>query len=162
MLLLLIETIANGSFLAVGNQAGLLGGASQAFFAALNIGVAFALAYWGVSCLAHRHGVIKGIGILALLLYVMLATVINLALAHYREAAEVLADDAGREVMRRLVEAPLVMADIQSWILFGIGLLFRCWPLPMAGSSATPIRAMPACRPGWMRPAPPIPAARSP
>lgn len=124
-LLLLIETIANGSFLAVGNQAGLLGGASQAFFfAALNIGVAFSLAYWGVSCLAHRHGVVKGIGILALLLYATLAAGINLALAHYREAAAIAVDDAGREVMRRLVEAPFVMADIQSWILFGIGLLF--------------------------------------
>ncbi|MEN2990746.1 hypothetical protein WG926_20700 [Tistrella sp. BH-R2-4] len=125
VLLLLIETIANGSFLAAGNQAGLLGGALQALvFAALNIGVAFFLAYWGVSRLAHRHGAVKIVGVLALLLYVILAAVINLALAHYREAAEMLTDGAGREVMRRLIEAPFVMGDIQSWILFGIGLLF--------------------------------------
>ncbi|MGV0759420.1 hypothetical protein V6768_08945 [Tistrella mobilis] len=124
-LLLLVETIANGSFLAVGSQAGLLGGASQAFFfAALNIGVAFFLAFWGVSCLAHRSGAVKAVGVISLLIYLVLAVAINLALAHYREAAELVAEGAGQEVMRRLGTAPVAMADIQSWVLFGIGLLF--------------------------------------
>jgi hypothetical protein len=124
-LLLLVETIANGSFLAVGSQAGLLGGASQAFFfAALNIGVAFFLAFWGVSRLAHRSGAVKAVGVVSLLIYLVLAVAINLALAHYREAAELVAEGAGQEVMRRLGTAPVAMADIQSWVLFGIGLLF--------------------------------------
>src|SRR5690606_18467159 len=47
---------------------------------------------------------------------------INLALAHYRDTAETYFADAGPEVMRRLYEAPLLLNDIQSWILFGLGI----------------------------------------
>jgi len=40
------------------------------------------------------------------------------------EAVDPFPPHTGQEVMRRLGTAPFVMADIQSWILFGIGLLF--------------------------------------
>jgi hypothetical protein len=55
--------------------------------------------------------------------YLVLAVGLNLTLAHYREAAGSLVSDAGHEVLVRLRTAPLAIADIKSWLFFGIGLL---------------------------------------
>lgn len=125
VLLLLVETVLNGSFLAKGNQQGLVGGVTQAFtFALLNIGVALFLAFFGVRQLAHRSVFRKLIGLIALGAYFAFAVALNLALAHFRELSETLFTDVGREVMQRVLTDPLGLSDLNSWTLFGIGLLF--------------------------------------
>lgn len=123
--LLLLETTLNGSFLAKGSEQGILGGVTLAFtVAALNIGWALLLSFFAVRLLVHRSYFFKFLGLIGLVAYVCLAVVINLGLAHYREISATAFGDAGREVMNRLINAPLDLADVNSWVLFGLGLLF--------------------------------------
>lgn len=124
-LLLAFESVLNGSFLAVGSAQGLVGGISAALaFAALNVGGAFATAAFGARLLVHRYALLKIIGAVAVALWIGLTFALNLALAHYREVARALVDEPGQQVISRLREAPLLLNDIESWVLFGIGILF--------------------------------------
>lgn len=123
--ILLLETALNGAYLAKGSDQGLVGGISEALgFSVLNIGAALIFALFCVRLLAHRSAFSKLIGLASLAGYVALVATLNLALAHYREASGTLATGAGAEVVRRLWEAPLGLAELDSWILFGIGTLF--------------------------------------
>jgi Skp family chaperone for outer membrane proteins len=123
--LLLLETGLNGSFLAEGSALGILGGVTQAFtLAALNIGCALLLSVFAVRFVLHRSFFLKVLGVLGLGVYACIALGINLALAHYREVSAIAFGDAGRQVMDRLWTAPLDLADLNSWVLFGLGLFF--------------------------------------
>ncbi|MEY9097991.1 hypothetical protein ABIA24_000900 [Sinorhizobium fredii] len=123
--LLLLETVLNGTFLAKGSEQGLLGGVTEAFtFAVLNIGSALLLAYFCVRFLVHRSLFLKLLGSAGLILYMGIAVFINLALAHYREAAATILTGASKEVMDNLWASPLGLNDLSSWTLFGLGLLF--------------------------------------
>lgn len=118
------EMVFNGVFLSVGSEQGLVGGTTLALgFAILNIGVAIIAAHL-IKYNRHRSFLGRLAGAGAVLTYPILASGINLAIAHYRETSEVLFGEAGREVMRRMMEEPLLLADINSWVLFGVGLLF--------------------------------------
>ena len=118
------EVFLNGFFLSKGSELGYLGGAVEAFtFALLNVGVSFLIAAAGVRELNHRNFFRKLLGLLSLLCYVALAVSLNLALAHYREVSGTLVSDAGREVVMRLQTTPLAIADVKSWLFFGLGLL---------------------------------------
>jgi hypothetical protein len=125
VLLLLIETIANGVFLAKGSEQGLLGGTTEAAtFAFLNIGSALLLAKVGVVELNHRSLMRRFFGLVALCVYAGIALALNLSIAHYREASALLLEGGGQEVIRRMTTAPFELAELNSWILFGVGLLF--------------------------------------
>lgn len=125
VLLLLIETWLNGIFLAQGNAQGLVGGVTEAVaFAALNIGSALLLAIFCVRFLVHRSWFFKFLGFAGLVLYIMLAGVINLALAHFRELSANTFTDVGREVMQRILAAPFGLFELNSWTLLGVGLIF--------------------------------------
>ena len=114
----------NGFFLAKGSELGYLGGAAEALvFALLNIGVAFLAGAIGVRELNHRNWLRKLFGLVALLCYLAMAIVLNLTLAHYREVAGALVSDAGQEVLMRLRTDPLGIADVKSWLFFGLGML---------------------------------------
>ena len=118
------EVFLNGFFLAKGSELGYLGGAAEAFtFALLNIGVSFLIAVVGVRELNHRNWFRKLFGLFALLCFLVLAVLLNLALAHYREVSGSLVSDAGREVLLRLQTTPLAVTDVKSWLLFGLGVL---------------------------------------
>jgi hypothetical protein len=73
--------------------------------------------------LNHRNLLRKLFGIVALLCYLALLIGLNLAIAHYREVSGALVSDAGHEVLTRLRTAPLALADLKSWLLFGLGIL---------------------------------------
>ncbi len=126
-ILFIIEVVINGSFLAKANIGGLLGGAAQAVtFAALNIIASF---LWGmvlIRLVNRRNYFLKLIGLLSFLAYFAFAVALNLTLSHLREIppAVSLSDNVGQEVLRRLMVAPLALTDINSWILFAIGLVF--------------------------------------
>jgi hypothetical protein len=122
--LFVFEVFLNGFFLAKGSELGYVGGAVEAFtFALLNVGVSFLIGAVGVRELNHRNYFRKLLGLISLIAYMAFAIALNLALAHYREAAGSLASDAGREVLVRLRTTPLAIADLKSWLFFGLGLL---------------------------------------
>lgn len=123
--ILLIETVLNGVFLAKGSEQGLIGGISEAFvFAALNVGWAVLVSMFGVVQLNHISWFRKLIGLMSFLIYIGPAMLLNLALAHYREVSGTLVEAAGAEVVERLAVQPWALQDIQSWIFFGLGMLF--------------------------------------
>jgi hypothetical protein len=126
-ILFIMEVVINGSFLARANIGGLLGGAAQAVtFAALNIIASF---LWGMALIRlinRRNYLLKLIGLLSFIAYLAFAIALNLALSHLREIppAVSLSDNVGQEVLHRLLTAPHALTDINSWILFAIGLVF--------------------------------------
>jgi hypothetical protein len=127
VLLLAVEMIINGNFLARGSAFGLVGGALEALsFAALNIIGTALIAFFGVRQLGHRSAFRKVIGFLSLAIYFIFVICLNLALAHYREAAAsgVALDVASQDVIGRLSAHPFALAEIKSWILFGLGIGF--------------------------------------
>jgi hypothetical protein len=122
--LFVFEVFLNGFFLAKGSELGYLGGAVEAFtFALVNVGVSFLIAVMGVRELNHRNLIRKLFGLIALAAYLALTVTLNLALAHYREAAGSLVADAGHEVLVRLTTMPLAIMDVKSWLFFGLGIL---------------------------------------
>jgi len=123
--LTLVEVALNGAFLSKASYDGYLGGMSEAFvFAVLNVLVSFAVAAVGVRWITHRNPFAKLVGVLSLAFYVCFAIALNLALAHYREIATALSEEAGREVIARIASDPLGFADLKSWLFLGLGLTF--------------------------------------
>jgi uncharacterized protein YukE len=126
-ILFILEVVINGSFLAKANLGGLLGGAAQAVtFAGLNIIASF---FWGmvlIRLVNRRNYLLKLIGLLSFLAYLAFAVALNLTLSHLREIppAVSLNDTIGQEVLHRLLTAPAGLTDINSWVLFAIGLIF--------------------------------------
>lgn len=124
-LLWALESAFNGSFLAKGSEQGLVGGVSEAVgFATLNVGGAVLFAVFGARQLYHRSTFRRIIGGISVPVWFVLAFALNLALAHYREVAGTMTTEAGQQVMQRLAQSPFELHDINSWILFGVGLLF--------------------------------------
>ena len=122
--LLLLETVLNGSFLAKGNEQGILGGVTEAItFAVINIGAALLLAFFCVRWLLHRNYLLKFLGLIGLLTYVGVAVFANLALAHYREVSAVVFEGASQAALAALWANPIGLKDLSSWTLFGMGLI---------------------------------------
>jgi hypothetical protein len=123
--LFVIEVVVNGNFLAKSNVQGLLGGAVQAVsFAALNIIASFLWGLVPIRLINRRNFFLKLIGLLSGIGYLAFAIALNLTLAHLREMPPTVNGDVGQEVMTQLLNAPLVLNDIISWVFFGIGLIF--------------------------------------
>lgn len=123
--LVLFEMIMNGSFLAKGSEQGIVGGVTEAIaFAILNIGSALLFSVYCVRFLVHRSLFFKLLGFCGLVAYISIALGINLALAHYREVSSTVLSGAGAQVISRLGNAPLELAELNSWMLFAVGLLF--------------------------------------
>jgi hypothetical protein len=123
--LFVIEVVVNGNFLAKSNVQGLLGGAVQAVsFAALNIIASFLWGLVPIRLINRRNFFLKLIGLLSGIGYLAFAIALNLTLAHLREMPPTVNGDVGQEVMAQLLNAPLVLNDIISWVFFGIGLIF--------------------------------------
>lgn len=124
-ILFVIEIAVNGGFLAKSNQGGILGGLSVAFvFAAFNILVSFLFGLAPIRLMYRRNIIYKAMGLLSFFAYLALAVLLNLALAHIREIPPDALIDVDREALRRLKDATLALQEIQSWLLFGIGLVF--------------------------------------
>jgi hypothetical protein len=126
-ILFITEVVINGSFLAKANVGGLLGGAAQAVtFAALNILASF---FWGmvlIRLINRRNFFLKLIGLLSFLAYLAFAIALNLTLSHLREIppAVAVSGDVGEVVLHRLLTAPNALIDINTWVVFSIGLIF--------------------------------------
>lgn len=120
-----IEVIINGSFLSQSNEQGLLGGAVQAVsFAALNIVASFLSGLVPIRLINRRKLLFKLVGLLSFVAYLIFAVALNLTLAHLREMPPTLSGDIGHEVLVRLLKDPMGINDVNSWVFFGIGIIF--------------------------------------
>jgi hypothetical protein len=125
-LLLVLETATNGVFFARGSETGLIGGFAQAFvLSVLNVGGGLLYGWVFSRWLSHHRSAMKLAGVLVLLLYVLYAVGLNLSIAHFRDLF--IANQgvvASSEVFARVTANPLGLADTQSVLLAGLGLVF--------------------------------------
>lgn len=125
VIMIAVETILNGSFLAKNNAAGILGGSLDAFtFAFINIGFSVLLTVFLIKQLSKPGIIFKIIGLIGIAAWFCVVMVINLGLAHFRETSGAFLDGAGNQVVQRLIERPFNLEELKSWILFGVGTLF--------------------------------------
>lgn len=123
--LFLLESFLNAGFLAEGSEAGLFGGWAVAIgFSAVNILSPFGLFGPLSRYVRHVKLGLKFVGWFFAAAWVALAVLLNLGLAHYREASEALAEDPDAEMVTRLVAQPFGMETAASWLLFVLGVGF--------------------------------------
>ncbi len=123
--LCLAETGLNGMFLALGDEFGWLGGAAQALLIALlNVGFAFLMGRYLMPQFNHVRIWRRIVGCLGLLAYPVVVTLLNLAVAHYRDALLGDSDKPARLAIEMFIAGPWAIVDFQSWIMVGIGWLF--------------------------------------
>ncbi len=120
-----IESGANSAFLAKGNELGLMGGWILAFgISLLNICLPF-LFFGPLSrYLGHVNLWYRCLANFAMFFYVSFATLFNLGVAHYREASDDLIGETGAKVVERMQDGVFGLNDAESWLLFGLGLMF--------------------------------------
>ena len=125
MLLFVVESLANSAFLAKGNELGLVGAYIVAFgISALNLLSSF-LIFGPISrYLAHVQYWLRWFAGFLMAVYACIAFTLNLGVAHYREVSGGLIGNAGVAVVRRMQESPFGLQDAESWLLFGLGVLF--------------------------------------
>lgn len=123
--LFVIEVVVNATFLSPAHPDGWLGAAGQAFaFAFLNIIASFLFGIAPIRLLNRREYLLKLVGFLGLGLYLTFAIGLNLTLAHLREIPPSVTGNLGQQVMARILSAPHVLSDVNSWVFFGIGFTF--------------------------------------
>ena len=122
-LLFLGESIANASFLAVGNQGGLLGAYGIAFsFSLVNLGSAYFVADTFLRWRNDKSDGRRYAGWLFSIIAFVFAALLSLSLAHFRDVAVMgVGENNGVTAMENLVSAPFNLRDMQSWILFLLG-----------------------------------------
>lgn len=125
-LCLVIESALNGVFFAQGSDFGLLGGIALALgLSAVNVLAGFVNGWAFLRAAQHRNWFIKAFGMLCFLALAAGLIMFNAYVAHFRDAYARLGDATNpTAVAHSLLTAPLVLASIQSWLLFAIGVLF--------------------------------------
>ncbi|SLM48410.1 putative Transmembrane protein [Nitrospira japonica] len=125
ILILAIESVLNGFFLAKGHEFGLIGGVSQALIiAGINVFGGAAVGRLVLPWLNHRNLNARAVATVATLGYLFIDVGFNLAVAHYRNAVATDPFEASAVAYRSLLADPLGLNDLQSWLLFLVGFLF--------------------------------------
>ena len=122
---LIIESILNGTMFAAGSDEGLIGGVALAFIiSVINIGFGF-INGWLV--LRYKNHISK-LKVLAAYLFSLIlfsgTLLFNLLIAHYREALLKTPDNADQVAVEALKSGIFSINDVQSWLLFGLGMIF--------------------------------------
>lgn len=122
---LLIEGSLNGLFFAEGSDTGLAGGIGIALLvAAINIAPGFLI---GWMILRYKNHFVKwksNLGISISIIALILPVFFNLYVAHYRGALITAPDEASQYVLQSIEAGWFSVSDLNSWLLFGIGLVF--------------------------------------
>lgn len=127
ILILAIESLLNGFFLSKGSEFGMIGGISQALIiACINVFAGAAVGRLVLPWLFHRDRKFKALAGIGMLMYFLLNAGFNLAVAHYRNAVASNPFEASSVAYHSLLQNPLGINDIQSWLLFLVGFLVSC------------------------------------
>lgn len=118
----LIETIMNGYFFAEANPMGYLGGIMLAMIIAF-INISFSSIFGHFSRQINiKYWARKLLGVFLIICFIIFASVLNLAIAHLRDALEVQQwNDALVSSLISLKNAPLELRSINSWLVIGFG-----------------------------------------
>jgi hypothetical protein len=125
LLVLLLDTVANGFLLSSRDEFGLLGGMLQAILVAgMNVSLGFFAGRIAVPNIIHRSiwRRLGGLATFAILFGLILA--LNLSFAHYRDLSVLGVADPEQKALSDLLETPFTLHDVKSWWLGGIGVLF--------------------------------------
>ena len=125
VVMLVLESVINGSFFAAGSDGGLIGGFIMAIaFSFINLALAFVN---GRIVLPYKNHILpqrKWIyGAIAVFIIILLL-VLNLLIAHYREALILNPDNASVLAWDSLRNGLLSITDIESWLLAILGFAF--------------------------------------
>lgn len=126
-LLVVIETYVNGMFFAQGHEQGMVGGILTAFIpSVLNALLGFCMGNFAMRLFIHKYKPKKIAGIVLAVAIPCMMVGLNLAIAHLRTAMLGLGEDstsvdAAKIAMKTLVEAPITLQDMESWLLFAMG-----------------------------------------
>ncbi|HEY1932961.1 MAG TPA: hypothetical protein VGG99_13180 [Acetobacteraceae bacterium] len=125
-LCLVVESALNGVFFAQGSDFGLLGGIALALgLSAVNVIAGFVNGWAFLRAAQHRGWVVKAFGMLCFLALAAAIVAFNGYVAHFRDAYARLGEATNpTTIAHDLLTAPFVLASIQSWLLFAIGVLF--------------------------------------
>ena len=125
-ILLLVETGLNGVMLSRGTVGGLLEGFTQALvLAALNLSLGGLLGRVALPLSYHVRYLIKSIGFLTFIVGASASVGFNLLVGHYRDAlGGPVPGDAAVIALQTFLAQPLALADVASWMLFALGILF--------------------------------------
>lgn len=124
-ILITVESVLNGSLIATGHELGLFGGSVIAFGLSLfNVGVGFICGYGAYRYIHYRAMLAKIYSVAGVAGYLLLIAVINLGISHYREASMAVQDNPSAGALRSLTNNPLSLGELESWMLFGMGVVF--------------------------------------
>lgn len=132
------ESLINGFVLAQVSDQGVLGGVVIAgMISAFNLGTGILAGLWGWRNLFHIEPVRKVLGGVLTAFFHGLALVGNIFVAHYREAAELMAGNSqasldfgrlGRDAIQHLtIAGPFGMTSLPAWGLLIVGLVIHAW-----------------------------------
>jgi hypothetical protein len=125
LLILVLEAVLNGAFLAKGSAFGLVGGVFEALvIAGTNVVVAALIGFWILRFAGHKNYVLAGVALVLGVGYLASAFGFNLGVAHYREALSGDPFEAAVLARQALLTDPFGITDIRSWLLFVIGMVF--------------------------------------
>jgi hypothetical protein len=125
LLILLLDTMANGYLLSGRDEFGLLGGMIQAILVAgMNIGFGFFAGRFAVPNVVHRSFWRRSAGLIGLALLFGLILALNLSFAHYRDLSVLGVADAEQKALSEMLQTPLVLRDVKSWWLGCVGVMF--------------------------------------
>ena len=125
LILIVLEAGMNSYLFSKGNEFGLLGGLLVAVIVSLvNVGFSVLLGYLA-RYVHHRNWLLKAIGLAVIGLWAAFAAAINLTVAHFRDGLERGLEwaQAAQQAVPGLLDQPLMLASVESWLLVALGLL---------------------------------------
>jgi hypothetical protein len=125
LLVVILDTMANGYLLSGRDEFGLLGGMIQAIIVAgMNVAFGFVAGRFALPSVIHRRVWSRIGGSVLFLLFLTLILALNLSFAHYRDLSILGALNPEQQALSDIQRTPLTLHDVKSWWLAGIGVLF--------------------------------------
>lgn len=126
LVILTIESVLNGNFLARGLETGLIGGVIEAFvIAAINVSFGVFLGNFVIRYLFHRSYFLRTLAFIEVPASFLIAVFFNLLVGHYRDAlGGPDPEHASAFALSTFTLNPFFLASFQSWVLFAMGLFF--------------------------------------
>ncbi len=122
--LIAVESILNGVFLAKGSEFGLLGGIGIALgISFFNVALAFLVGAGPARWSHARNFFLRALGFLLALVGWGGLCFLHAFAAHYRDLAGRVPQTKAYPALNNLLGAPVRLTDMNSWYLFGLGLM---------------------------------------